>query len=91
MTFNQIAGILPAIVFPAATAMQFVRMLRAHSAAGVSATTWGLFGVANVALYIYADRYGEWQSILGLLGTAALDFAIAGMALVSAKRKAAVA
>lgn len=85
MTFNQVAGVLPAIVFPTATALQFTRMVRAGSAAGVSATTWGLFGIANVALYIYADRYTEWQSILGLLGTALLDFAIAGMALLAGR------
>lgn len=83
MTLTQVAGVLPAIVFPAATAFQFVRIIRERSAAGVSAATWGMFGIANVALYIYAERYTEWQSILGLLGTALLDFAIAGMAIAA--------
>jgi hypothetical protein len=83
MSISQIAGILPAVVFPAATALQLIQIVRRRSAAGVSAATWTLFGVANVAMYIYAERYAEWQSILGLLGTAVLDFVISGMAVMS--------
>lgn len=86
MTITQLAGVLPAIIFPTATAFQFVRIVRQRSAAGVSAVTWSLFGIANVALYVYAERYAEWQSILGLLLTALLDFAIAGMALAQSAR-----
>jgi hypothetical protein len=82
MTTSQIAGVLPAVIFPTATAFQLIRIVRARSAAGVSAVTWTLFGLANVALYIYAERYTEWQSIVGILLTAILDFAIAGLALV---------
>jgi uncharacterized protein with PQ loop repeat len=82
MTFNQLAGILPAIVFPAATLAQLVRMVRARSAAGVSVSTWLLFGCANLAIYFYAERYTEWQAIVGMLLTAVLDFAIVALALV---------
>jgi hypothetical protein len=85
MSMSQIAGILPAVVFPAATAFQLFQMLRARSATGVSAATWALFGCANIAMYVYAERYWEWQAILGTLVTAGLDFAIAGLAL-AAKR-----
>jgi hypothetical protein len=81
MTFTQIAGILPAIVFPAATIIQLVRMVRARSAAGVSVATWLLFGFANLAIYVYAERYTEWQAIIGMLFTALVDFAIVGLAL----------
>lgn len=81
MTLNQIAGILPAIVFPAATLVQLVRMVRARSAAGVSVSTWLLFGFANLAIYFYAERYTEWQAIVGMLLTAALDFVIVALAL----------
>lgn len=81
MSLNQLAGILPAIIFPAATLVQLVRMIRARSAAGVSVTSWLLFGFANLAIYFYAERYGEWQSICGMLVTAALDFAIVAVAL----------
>jgi len=81
MSINYIAGILPAIVFPVATLMQLVRMVRKRSAAGVSVTTWLLFGLANVALYVYAERYAEWQTIAGMLVTAVLDFVIVALAL----------
>lgn len=80
MTYTQIAGILPAVVFPAATLVQLVRMVRAHSAAGVCVATWTLFGCANLAIYIYAERYTEWQAIVGMLFTAVLDFLIVGLA-----------
>ena len=82
MSIAQIAGILPAVVFPAATLVQLVRMVRARSAAGVSVATWLLFGFANLAIYVYAERYTEWQAIVGMLFTAVLDFVIVGLALV---------
>lgn len=81
VSINYIAGILPAIVFPVATLVQLVRMVRKRSAAGVSVPTWLLFGFANVALYVYAERYLEWQTIAGMLLTAVLDFVIVALAL----------
>lgn len=81
MNFTYIAGILPAIIFPAATLLQIVRMVRERSTVGVSVVTWSLFGIANIALYVYAERYLEWQAIIGLLLTAVLDFVIVGLAL----------
>ena len=90
MSFTQIAGILPALVFPAATLLQLWRMVRNRSAAGVNISTWFLFGWANVAIYIYAERYDEWQAIIGMLLTAVLDFVIVGLA-VFAYRKRSVA
>lgn len=80
MSFTQIAGILPAVVFPAATLVQLARVVRARSAEGVSVATWLLFGFANLAIYIYAERYAEWQAIVGMLFTAVLDFVIVGLA-----------
>jgi hypothetical protein len=81
VNINYLAGILPALIFPVATLVQLLRMVRKHSAEGVDVITWLLFGLANVALYIYAERYTEWQSIAGLLLTALLDFAIVALAL----------
>lgn len=81
MSISYIAGILPAIVFPVATLVQLGRMVRRRSAEGVSVTTWLLFGFANVAVYIYAERYGEWQAVVGMLVTAVLDFVIVALAL----------
>ena len=86
MTFTQLAGILPAIVFPAATLVQLLRILRARSSANVSISTWLLFGFANLAIYVYAERYTEWQAILGMLVTAVLDFVIVAVALTAFRR-----
>ena len=83
MTLNQLAGVIPAIVFPAATLAQLVQMIRQRSAAGVNASTWLLFGVANLAIYFYAEHYTEWQAIVGMLFTAVLDFVIAGLVLAA--------
>lgn len=89
MTLAQVAGILPAIVFPTATFLQLWRMIRSRSAVGVSVLSWLLFGLANIALYIYTERYRDWQAISGLLLTAVLDFAIVGLALYSRSKTAA--
>lgn len=88
MTFAQIAGIIPALIFPIATLIQVIRMVRARSAAGVSITSWFLFGIANIAIYIYAERYTEWQAIVGMLVTAVLDFVIVALALFAFPRHA---
>jgi len=64
-----------------ATLLQLAAILRKRSAAGVDWSTWFLFGIANVGLYIYTEKYGDLQSIVGLLGSAAMDFAIALLVL----------
>jgi uncharacterized protein with PQ loop repeat len=76
-----IAGWLPAIVFPAATLIQLIAILRNNSVRGVSPMTWTLFGIANIAVYIYTEKYLAPQTIIGFLGTAALDFVIAAIAI----------
>ena len=76
-----IAGWLPAIIFPAATLIQLIAILRSNSIEGVSPLTWSLFGIANIAVYIYTEKYFAPQTIIGFLGTAVLDFAIAAMAI----------
>ena len=87
MTLPHLAGFLPAVVFPAATVVQLARMVRTRSAAGVSVSTWLLFGFANLAIYVYAERYGEWQAICGMLLTAVLDFVIVGLALLRYRKR----
>jgi uncharacterized protein with PQ loop repeat len=91
MSFSYIAGILPAIVFPVATLAQLVRIVQRRSAAGVSVTTWLLFGFANIGIYFYAERYTEWQAIVGMLVTAVLDFVIVGLALFAFPLKGRIA
>jgi len=91
MSLTQLAGLLPAVVFPAATLVQLARMVRIRSAAGVSVTTWLLFGFANLGIYVYAERYAEWQAILGMLLTAVLDFVIVALALLRYRKRNLVA
>jgi uncharacterized protein with PQ loop repeat len=76
-----LAGWLPAIIFPAATLIQLIAILRTKDVKGVSPLTWTLFGIANIAVYIYTEKYLAVQTIIGFLGTALLDFVIAAMAI----------
>ncbi|MEO6995952.1 MAG: hypothetical protein ABI273_20275 [Lacunisphaera sp.] len=89
MNFHSLVGILPALIFPTATLLQIVRIVRDRSTLGVSKTTWLLFGLANVALYLYTERYAEWQAIASLLFTAVLDFAIVALALFAYRSRVA--
>ena len=72
----ELMGWVPAIVFPGATLLQLIAVLRARSTGGASAITWLLFGLANLGLYGWTGKHFALQSLIGLLGTAALDFAI---------------
>ena len=85
--FADAVGWVPALFIPAATFIQLLAIFRNKSARNVSVLTWTLFGIANVCLYIYTEKYLHWQSLLGLLGTAALDFLIAGLALAGYHRE----
>lgn len=85
MDLAWLVGWIPAVVFPGATALQLVAILRARSARGVSILAWLLFGIANISLYLYVDKRGELQAILSGLGTAALNFAIVIAALAIGK------
>ena len=44
-------------------------------------------GIANLGLYIFTEKYLALQTLLGLLGTAVLNFVIVGM-VVSIRKKA---
>ena len=75
-TVINILGWIPAIILPAATISQLLKILRERSGKGVSIITWTLFAMANLSLYIYTEKYFSLQSLLGLLGTAILDIFI---------------
>jgi uncharacterized protein with PQ loop repeat len=83
----ELAGWLPGLIFPGATAMQFYKIWKEGTAKGVSISTWFLFAIANVGLYIYAQKYDSLQMIVGLLGTAALDAAIVVLALARERKE----
>ena len=72
----ELMGWIPAVIFPGATLLQLLSILRARSAVGVNATSWALFGLANLGLYGWTGKHFALQALIGLLGTAALDFAI---------------
>ncbi|MEM7064849.1 MAG: hypothetical protein AAF572_17030 [Cyanobacteria bacterium P01_B01_bin.77] len=76
---TNLAGWIPAIILPAATISQLAKIVRSKSAEGVSLATWLLFGIANVGLYIFTEKYFALQALLGLLGTAVMDFIIVAM------------
>jgi uncharacterized protein with PQ loop repeat len=76
-----IAGWLPAIIFPAATLIQLITILRSNSIKGVSPLTWTLFSICDYSVYIYREKYLALQTIIGFLGTAFLAFIIAATAI----------
>ncbi len=78
---TNLAGWMPAIILPLATITQLTKIVREKSAKGVSVVTWVMFGVANVGLYVFTEKYWALQSLIGLLGTAILDFTIVGFIL----------
>lgn len=78
----QISGWLPALIFPTATLVQLLTILKNKSAKGVSAITWFLFGIGNIGVYIYTEKYTNLESILGFLGTALIDFIIVFLVLI---------
>lgn len=73
---SDFAGWIPAVIFPSASFLQFLAIVRRKSAAGVSALSWILFAVANISLFVYMERYAEFQSILGALGTACVNLMV---------------
>lgn len=80
-TLIRLAGWLPAVIIPTATIIQLATIVKDRSAQGVSWLTWFLFGIANIGLYVYTEKYTAVQSIVGLLGSASLDFLIAALAI----------
>lgn len=78
---TNIAGWIPAIILPLATISQLAKIIQEKTAEGVSLITWFLFGIANIGLYLFTEKYLALQSLVGLLGTAILDFAILAVAL----------
>jgi uncharacterized protein with PQ loop repeat len=85
-TITNLAGWIPAVILPLATLIQLVKLARSKSSEGVSLLTWLLFGFANVGLYIFTEKYFALQALIGMLGTAALNFVIVGMIVKFRKR-----
>lgn len=75
-TVIEFLGWIPAIILPAATLSQLIKIIKDKSGKGVSILAWLLFAIANISLYIYTEKYLSFQSLIGLLGTAILDIVI---------------
>lgn len=73
-------GWVPAVVFPTASIFQLMALARRGRADGVSIATWGLFGVANVCLYLTIGEWTKPQVVISTLGAAATQFAVASIA-----------
>jgi len=73
-------GWVPAVIFPLAAMLQLLKIYTSRRADGVSASAWLAFGIANLCLYIYTEKYEELQALLGMVGQALIDFLIAGYA-----------
>jgi len=82
----ELAGWVPAIIFPSATSLQLAKIVSKQTAEGVSIASWLFFGLANIGLYLYAEKYTSLQSVVALLLTAVLDFMIVGVALAYGSR-----
>ncbi len=85
-TLTNLAGWIPAVVLPTATLLQLIKIHRTKVVEGVSLATWLLFGIANLGLYVFTEKYLAPQMLIGLLGTAVLNFIIVAM-IVSLRRK----
>lgn len=76
-----VLGWVPAVIFPTASGLQLLAILRRRSAEGVSVPAWGLFAVANLCLFVYTEKYDQFESIIGALGTSVLNVCIVIAAL----------
>ncbi len=72
----EILGWVPALVFPLASGLQLLAILHRRCSLGVSIPAWSLFAIANICLFVYTEKYGELESIIGALGTAMLNICI---------------
>ena len=63
-------------MFPGATMLQLIEIIRRKTAAGVSIPAWTAFAFANICLFLYTEKHSELESIFGALGTAALNLCI---------------
>ena len=86
MNARTIAGWLPAVILPLATADQLWTMIRSGSTENVSAFTWTLFLLANLgALFLQRPqtRIAGIQMALAFGLTSVLDVVIVLMVLMS--------
>lgn len=74
-------GWVPAVIFPVATILQLVNLIHRGRSDGVSATTWGLFALANACLYVTIHEWLRPQVLISTLGTAVLQLVVVFLVL----------
>ena len=83
---RHLAGWLPAVILPTATAEQLRALIAADSAAGTSALTWGLFLLANLGAMVLGTAetpLARLQMALAFGVTAALDLLFVAFILLA--------
>lgn len=84
----ELAGWVPAIIFPGASLVQLFTVIKSPHTEGVSIVTWLLFALANVAAYIYLQKYWAPQALAFIL---AAIFQTLIAVITYRKRRAAIA
>lgn len=74
--FLSAVGWIPSVVFPLASLIQLVSLVRRGRSNGVSLLTWSMFALANVCLYLTIGEWTKPQVIASTLGAAAVQVAI---------------
>ena len=74
--FEQLCGWVPGVVSPAASGLQLYEITRTGRADGISPLTWLMFSFSNACLYIYTQKYFEFQSLLCFLFTSIMQATI---------------
>ena len=69
MSIIDLIGFIPAVIFPAATLLQVIHLLKVKNSEGVSALSWAAFAIGNISVYIYMEKYSEIQAIATFIGT----------------------
>jgi len=87
VNFIEFIGYIPAVIFPTATIIQLLHIIRSKSSEGVSAMAWAAFALGNVSLYVYTEKYDAIQSIIGLLVPSVLQIGIIIFALKYRKKE----
>ena len=74
--FLSAVGWIPSVVFPLASLIQLVSLVRRGTSNGVSLLTWSMFALANVCLYLTIGEWTKPQVVASTLGAAAVQVAI---------------
>jgi len=77
-----LAGWIPAAIFPSASLIQLLKLVKSRSVEGVSLATWLLFVLANLGMYVFTEKYFHLQSIITNLVTAGVQGTIVILILV---------